>query len=276
MALYDPQQHSKHAFLYGGHDPGVCCKNHSGLTLWLLGYPDRAVEHNKNALRLARKLSHSFSIATAHHHAGWIYCYRRDYREAAKHARALMELARENRFSLLSANASIVLGRVMVEEGRPEEGLAEIQEALNAIGETGLKSRVGVMGLFLLAEAYRRERQTEKGLAALAKALAIIGPDSDNFINAELARLKGEFLLGQAIPAHGDAEACFRRAIEISRRQNAKSLELRAVTSLSRLLRQQAKTDEAREMLAEIYGWFTEGFDTADLKEAKALLEELS
>jgi predicted ATPase len=187
-----------------------------------------------------------------------------------------MELARENRFSLLSANASIVLGRVMVEEGRPEEGLAEIQRALDAVGETGLKSRVGVVGLSLLAEAYEIEQQTEKGLAALAKAWAIIGTDSDHFIKAELIRLRGEFLLGQAIPACGDAEACFRRAIEISRLQGGKSLELRAVTSLSRLLHRQGKDSEARQMLAELYSWFTEGFETADLKEAKASLDELS
>ena len=126
--------------------------------------------------------------------------------------------------------------------------------------------------LSLLAEAYGKERQTEKGLELVAEGLAV----GRNIREPELLRLKGELLLSQAIPTGEHAETCFRQAIEVARGQAAKSLELRAVMSLSRLWQQQGKTEEARKMLADVYGWFTEGFDTADLKEAKALLEELS
>jgi len=128
----------------------------------------------------------------------------------------------------------------------------------------------------LLAEAHVKAGQTEKGLNTVAETLARIHKTGMNCYEAELHRLKGELLLRQAVPADVDAETCFRHAINMSRQQGAKSLELRAVMSLSRLWQHQGKKEKAQQMLAEIYGWFTEGFDTADLKEAKALLEELS
>src|SRR5262249_31679439 len=116
--------------------------------------------------------------------------------------------------------------------------------------------------------------QTDDALALVAEALAAVERSGERDSEAEIYRVKGELLLESK--RSSEAETCFRHAIDIARRQSAKSLELRAVTSLSRLLREQGKKDEARRMLAEIYGWFTEGFDTADLKDAKALLEELS
>ena len=132
----------------------------------------------------------------------------------------------------------------------------------------------------MLAEAYGKVGQTEEGLSLMAEALALVDKTGERYPEAELYRLKGELTLQSTVPGpkskvEEEAEACFLKALEIARKQQAKSLELRAVMSLSRLWQQQGKREEARQMLAEIYGWFTEGFDTKDLREAKALLEEL-
>ena len=128
----------------------------------------------------------------------------------------------------------------------------------------------------LLAEAHRKERQIKEGLKVVIEELERTDIIGERYYEAELHRMKGELLLTQAAPDEEQAESCFRKAIEIARRQQSKSLELRAVMSLSRLWQKQGKKTEARQLLAEIYRWFTEGFDTADLKTAKALLEELA
>ncbi len=148
--------------------------------------------------------------------------------------------------------------------------MAQLDEALTAIKGTSRRAAVFIHSL--LAKACEKERQTDRGLEVVGEGLAMGG----NIYEPELLRLKGELLLGQAVPAVQDAEACYQKAIDLSRRQSAKSSELRAAMSLSRLWQKQGKKQEARLMLGEIFGWFTEGFDTADLKEAKALLEELS
>jgi predicted ATPase len=188
---------------------------------------------------------------------------------------------------------TVLQGWARAEQGQSEEGITQIRQGLatcQAIGVGTLQS----YHLVLLAEAYGKAGQTEAGLAALAEALAVVDKSGERFYEAELYRLKGQLTLQKfqvsgsrfqvtspqpLIPnphAEAEAEACFHKAIEVARRQQAKSLELRAVMSLSRLWQQQGKKEEARRMLAEIYGWFTEGFDTKDLQEAKALLEEFS
>jgi predicted ATPase len=130
--------------------------------------------------------------------------------------------------------------------------------------------------LALLAEAYGKAGQAEEGLSVLVEALTAVHKTRERQHEAELYRLKGELLLKQDVPAEQEAESCLRQAVDVARQQQAKSLELRAAMSLSRLWQQQGKRGEARELLAPIYGWFTEGFDTADLQEAKTLLEELA
>jgi predicted ATPase len=169
----------------------------------------------------------------------------------------------------------------LAEWGQAEEGLAQIRQGLatcQAIG-AGLNQSYH---LALLAEAYGKAGQTEDGLATLAEALTVVDKTEERFYEAELYRLKGELTLAQssvqslASSVQKEAEECFWKAIEIARKQQAKSLELRAVMSLARLWQQQGKKDNARQMLAEIYGWFTEGFDTKDLQEAKVLLQQLA
>jgi class 3 adenylate cyclase/predicted ATPase len=273
LALYNPQRHRSHAFLYGGHDPGVCCRAHFAETLWMLGYPDQALKNAKDAVRLARELAHSLSITIALNWAALTHYHRREYEETAKHAKAMVELATEQEFPLFFAHGLAFLASSMVEEGHGEKGLAELEMALAAMRVTGAtRARTVAFTLCLLAEVCARERQTEKGLETIAEGLAMEG----NIYEPELLRIKGELLLGQDVPVNRDAEACFQEAIDLARSHSAKSLELRAAMSLCRLWQKRGKKEEARRMLAEIYGWFTEGFDTADLKAAKALLDELS
>ncbi len=185
-------------------------------------------------------------------------------------------------------------GWALAEQGQGEEGIVQIRQGLSAWQATGAELARPYI-LALLAEAYGKGGQAEEGLSVLAEALAVVDKTGERCHEAELYRIKGELTRQKfqvsgskfqvppspqpLIPspqAEAEAEACFHTAIEIARRQQAKSLELRAVMSLSRLWQQQGKKEEARQMLSEIYSWFTEGFDTADLQEAKALLEELT
>ena len=159
-------------------------------------------------------------------------------------------------------------------QGQGEEGIAQIHQGLAAWGATGAKV-FRPYGLTLLAEAYAKVGQREAGLIRLAEALAVVDDTGERRWEVELHRLKGELLLAHSAAHDAEAEACFRQALDTARRQQAKSWELRAAMSLSRLWQRQGKRTEAHELLASIYDWFTEGFDTADLQEAKALLEEL-
>jgi predicted ATPase len=177
--------------------------------------------------------------------------------------------------------AAVIHGSALAETGQAQEGLTQIRQGIADWRAFGHELEVPHF-LGLLAEAHGRANEPEEGLEVLTEALTIVERSGERFWEAELQRVYGELSLRVAAPATRgssvlvSAEESFQKAIEIARRQNAKSLELRAVTSLSRLLQKQGKRDKARQILAEIYGWFTEGFDTADLKDAKALLEELS
>jgi predicted ATPase len=274
IALYDPQQHRTHAFLYGGHDPGVCCRCHSAWCLWMLGYPDQALRRSQEALTLARELCYPTSLAHARFHIGIFHQFRRDGSETLELAEALYELAVEQGLPTYLAGGSVLRGWALAEQGQAEEGLAPIRQGVAALGTSDHYWRIYCLAL--LAQVYVKGGKVPEGLAVLAEALRAVEDRELRFYEPEMHRLQGEFLLACAPNNPADAESCFHQAITLSRRQGAKSWELRAVTSLSRLYHQQGKKEEARQMLAEIYGWFTEGFDTVDLREAKALLEEVS
>jgi TOMM system kinase/cyclase fusion protein len=273
-ALYDPQQHRAHAILYG-QDPGVVCLSFATRTLWLLGYPDQALQLSQEALTLARELSHPFSLAFALFFAAWTHQYRGEQQLALERTEALLALSTEQGFVQRLAQGRILQAAVLVEQGRGAEGIAQIRQSLATYGATGADLGRPAY-LALLAEAYGRARQADEGLTVLAEALTAVQETGIRFHEAELYRLEGELLLRQAIPAEQQVETCFHQALAVARRQQAKSLELRAAMSLARLWQQQGQRAEAYELLAPIYGWFTEGFDTADLQEAKALLKELS
>ena len=216
---------------------------------------------------------------------------RREVPVAGERAEAAVTLSIEQGFPVWSAFGTILRGWALAEQGQGEEGIAQIRQGLADYRATGTGA-FWPYWLALLAEQCGKTGQTEAGLSVLAEAMALASKNSQRHCEAELYRLKGELTL-QKVQVSGskcqindlqsafhnlqsEAEKCFWKAIEIARRQQAKSWELRAVISLSRLWQHQGKKEEARQLLAEIYGWFTEGFDTADLQEAKALLEELA
>jgi predicted ATPase len=254
-----------------GHDTGVNCLSCMALTLWTLGYPDRALKKGDEAVALAQALSHPLSLAFAEGLVGYLRQYRREARAAQETAESLIALSVEHGFTHWLAQATFTRGWAIAKQGHGEEGIAQIQEGLAAFRAIGN----GALLLCLLAEACMETGRLDDGLSALTEALAAAGEHEIRHYEPEMHRLKGELLLRRDRSKAAEAQSCFQRAIEIARKQSAKSLELRATMSLVRLLDSQGRRDEARAMLAEIYGWFTEGFDTADLKDAKALLEEL-
>jgi predicted ATPase len=274
MALYDPQQHRSLAFLYG-HDPGVCCRSVAALALWLLGYPDQALRQHHAAHIMAQELAHPPSLAFTRMLAAIACQLRREAHAAHGQAEALISLATEQGFALFLAIGGILRGGTLTALGQRGEQIGQIRQDLAAVRETGTALWEPYF-LALLAEAYEQEGQVEAGLATLAEALAAAHATGERWGEAELYRLRGGLLLRQTGTQQEDAETWLRRALDVARRQEAKALELRAAMSLSRLWQQQGKRNEARELLASIYGWFTEGFDTADLQEAKALLAALS
>jgi predicted ATPase len=274
ISLYDIDKHRSHAFLYGGHDPGVCCRIHIAVCRWFLGYPDQAVETAHSATNLARELSHPFSQVLAFIFSAFLHHYRRDPGSTRECAEAAIALCAEQGVAPhYAAVGSILRGWSVAAEGQ-QEGLAEIHRGVADWRDSGAKLRLSYL-LGVMAEAYGRTEQPDKGLNALAEALALVEASGERKWEPELYRLKGELLLSGSADDQGEAEDCFNRAVEVARHLSAKSLELRAATSLARQWRDQGKPEEAHGLLAPIYGWFTEGFDTADLKEAKVLLDEL-
>ena len=280
LAFYDPQHHRAYGFVF---DPGVdslCTLAH---VLHLLGYPDQALRHSQEALTLARELAHPFSLSAALRAAASVH-HRRGERPVAQALQAEgLALAREQGFAQEAVQGTLLQGWGLVTQGRHAEGMAQMRQGLDAVRVTGAESDRLWM-LSLLAAACRHAGQVDEGLGVVAEALTLVHHMGPHVNASGLYRLKGDLLLlgsDRPFPAGGqrrasEAESCFRQALDVARRQEAKSLELRAAMSLARLRQQQGKRDAARALLAPIYGWFTEGFDTADLQETKALLEELS
>jgi class 3 adenylate cyclase/predicted ATPase len=275
IALYHPQQHRSHAVLYGGHDPGVCCLSQGACVLWFLGYPDRALQRMHEALTLGQELAHPHSLAIALHFAAELHQLRREGQAAQERAEMEIALSGEQGSAQWLARGTILRGWALAWQGQGAEGLAQMCQGLSAFRATGAEGRRTCF-LALLAEGYRGTGEVQEGLRVLAEALAAAHNRGEHYCEAELHRLTGELLLLQSADQHAEAEACFHQALAIARRQQAKSWELRAAMSLSRLWQQHGKQAEARALLAPIYGWFTEGFETADLQEAKALLDALA
>jgi predicted ATPase len=290
IALYDPHQHRSHAFLYG-HDPRVCCLCTEAHALWLLGYPDQALKSLQDALTFAQELAHTFSLGLALTYAAGLHQLRREVQATHRRAASLIELSREQGFPIWLPLGTAAQGWVLAEQGHVEEGIAKLRQGIDAYRAT--QAEMGQPGrLCQLAVAYGKAGQVKEGLTVLTEAWEVISRTGECIGEAELYRLKGTLTLqksevrspGSEVttgPAssvqnpEAEAEECFLRAIDIAQRQQAKSWELRASTSLARLWQQQGKRAEAHKLLSDVYTWFTEGFDTKDLQEAKALLTAL-
>jgi class 3 adenylate cyclase/predicted ATPase len=283
IALYNPQQPRNWA------DNGVACIAQVAWVLWVLGYLDQALVRSREALTLAQELSHPFSLGLALYFAAKLHQYRREVQATQARAEAAITLSSERGFPSWLANGMVLRGWALAAQGQRAEGIAQLRQGLAARRATG-EELAQPYFLALLAEACQHAGQTEEGLTVLAEALALVDRTAEHWWEAELYRLKGELLLqsgGQSRESgvltldtglqtlDAEAEACFRQALDIARHQQARSLELRAAMSLSRLWQRQGKRAAARQLLAEVYGWFTEGFDTADLQEARALLDAL-
>ena len=217
----------------------------------------------------------NFSLAHALYHAASLHQLRREVSQTRERAEAAMALARDQGFPSWLLYSTIVHGWALSAQGQHAQALTQIPQVLTALQATGQRQALPYC-LAQLAEAYGRGGDDAAGLQRLAEALAVVDDTEARWWEAELYRLKGELLLQHAIGSSDEAEACFHEALDIARRQQAKALELRTAMSLARLWQRQGKRAAAHALLAPIYGWFTEGFDTADLQEAKALLEELS
>jgi predicted ATPase len=299
VALYEPQHHTAMAFRIG-YDPGVYARAMEGWVLWLLGYPEQAFRRSQDALTRARAQSHPFTLALTLATVAVLHQLRQEADATLEHVRVSLGLSSEHGFPYLGAIGTVRHGWALARLGRVEEGIARMRQGLAAVRATGTELSQPYH-LALLAEAYGRGGQIEAGLCALEEALAAADQHAERLYEAELQRLKGELLLRKSVAAgfmpaptaiqngpassvgaagqsslQMQAQACFQTALDVARRQQAKWWELRAAMSLSRLWQEQGKRAQARELLAPVYGWFTEGFDTADLQEAKALLDELS
>jgi len=274
IALYEPQQHHAVTFRYG-EDAGVVCHSFAAWALWSLGYPDQALARSQEAVTLAQEGVHPFSLGFALFFAAMLHLFRREVRVTQQCAAALLRLAQEQGFQYWTAGGAIYHGSALAHQGQAQKGIAQIAQGLTAWRASGAELGRPTI-LTFLAEAYGTIGQPEVGLTVLAEALVHVEHTGERYYEAGIHRLKGELLLQQNSGNQAEAETCFQHALAIARNQQAKSIELRTATSLARLWQQQGKRTEAQELLAPIYGWFTEGFDTADLIEAKALLDALA
>jgi predicted ATPase len=273
IAHYTPNQRRTPAFRIG-QDLGVACQAHAAWSLWLLGYPDQALARLHDALTLAHELAHPYSLAFAWCWAVIVSQFRRDVSAVHEQAEAAVALATEQGFALWAAMGTSVRGWALAMQGQGEAGMAQVRQGVAAWRTTGATLHVPFL-CTLLAEVCDHLGHPEEGLQALTEAHTLVEQHEERYWEAEIHRLRGVLLLRQTGTPQAEAETWLQRALDVARRQEAKSLELRAAMSLSRLWQRQGKQDEVRALLAPVYGWFTEGFETADLQEAKALLEEL-
>jgi class 3 adenylate cyclase/predicted ATPase len=275
LALYSPERDHSQLSRYGGHDPGVCAYSHASINLWLLGNPEQSIAMSREGLSLAGMLKDHFSTARANAATALIHQFRRDAPAVAEYARITARISEEHGFPYWSSYANFLLGWALCgEKGRAEEGIALMRQSLARYLGTGAGTHHGHF-LSLLAERLAKEGRTDEGLALLAEAGTLLN-NGERFCEAELYQLNAELLMTRSRRNEAEAEEKLRAAIAVSWEQGAKSWELRATISLARLHDRQGNRDEARTMLAGIYNWFTEGFDTADLRDAKALLDQLN
>ena len=270
--LYDPEKHASHRFVYGGHDPGVCAGYIGAQAEWLLGYPEKALASITESLALSERIAHPFTLSLALSISSVVYLNRREPERALRQLEAAELLAAEQRLSLI-VETGMLRGAALAEQGAVDEAIARIREGVTKWTRLG-RTFLLPYGLAFLAQGLVRHGDQAAALAALREGLALADVTGEHYWDAELHRLTGIVLLAENKLDEGGAS--LQHAIHIAQAQQAKSLELRATASLARLWRDQGKVQQARELLAPVYGWFTEGFDTRDLKEAKALLGELT
>ena len=275
IELYDVGKHSHHAFIYGGHDPGVCCRGVAAESLWYIGYPDQALQSADDAVRLARQLDHPFSELQALLSQAPVHFQRCDIEATRRDAEAGTRLCADHDIAPhYAADFRAFGGWAVARAGEINEGIGQISQGIETYRTSGSARRM--LHLFALSgDACLHAGRSDEGLAAVAEGLAYAEESGERIGVPELLCLKGQLLRSGSARDAGGAQSCFERAIEVARGLDAKMLELRAATSLARMWAERGERQQAHDLLAPIYGWFTEGFETADLKDAKALLDEL-
>ncbi len=271
IARYERESHHHLTYVYSGHDPGVCCRAFSGLILWQQGYPERAVARCRESLALAEKLSHPLTLALAYWGQSYLYLFRQEPQVAAEWATREIDVCSEYLLPLLLSQGIFQLGWALAEKGEVAEGIAKMEDGLERIRGTG--SEMGMpYFVALLGEAHARQGDIERGQRLIEDAVAKAERTGAHFGYSEMLRMKGELSMGAAPHDFGEAETCFSTAIEIARGQQARLPELRAAVGLANLRKLQGRLDEGRTLVKSLYGWFSEGHDTADLRNAEAIL----
>jgi predicted ATPase len=274
LTLYNPEDRRARAPLLGA-DTEVYGRAYMGRVLWVLGYPDEALKRCDEALTLARELSHPFGLAIALHFSCFTHHRRQEPQAARQRAEELLALSNEHGLQFWITSGDLIRGWALTHEGQGDEGIVQARKGVDGLRLKGGADLGLAYYLIILAETYMKAGRTEDGLPLMAEASEVINKTGQWVYESYLLRTKGELLRALSGNNYVEAEGCFRKATEFAHRQSARSHELQAATSLSRLWQEQGKKEEARQLLADVYDWFTEGFDTCDLKEAKALLDEL-
>ena len=275
LALDRREYHEAYLSFYN-EDGGLSVRREHSYCLWMLGYPDRAMALAYETVSLAEQTSHPFSLGAAHLMTAGNLARRREWQASERECMKVLTIAEEYALGDMAKHASVLNAAMLAFQEPTEEALLRAKQAIDSMTARGLRA-LKTASLATMGRLLWMTGRCAEGLAVIAEALALVEDTGERYSEAELWRVKGELLLkASASNTPAEAESCYRKAIEIARRQRAKAWELRAATSLARLWQRQGNHEAARPMLAEIYGWFSEGFDTADLKDAKALLDELS
>jgi adenylate cyclase len=274
LALDRREYHEAYLAVYN-EDGGTSTRREHSYCLFILGYPERALALAQETILRAEQIDHPFSLGAAHATAGSVLSFIRDWESSKKEFKKVFALATEYALGHMLKHSTANNALILAYEERTEEALERAKQAIESMTAQGVL--VGsTRYLARLAEAFWIAGRCAEGLAVIADAMALVERTGERLCEADIWRIKGELLLKSAESnSPAAAETCYHRAIEIARQQSAKSWELRASRSLARLWQQQGKQTEARHMLAEVYSWFTEGFEMADLKDAKTLLDGL-
>ena len=275
ISCYERERDHHLTYTYSGHDPGMCARAFGSLSLGQLGYTERALARCRDGLALAEVLAHPFTVGIALWAAGILHQLRREPDAMREVGERMFRYGSEKGLRMIVPFGKFFRGDAMAQHGEFVEGIAQMREGIKELRSMG--TLFSLLSLFAsLADACARCGNVDEGLVAIEQGLAMMHRGGEHFSLPEIHRIKGNLLLAKSGDNRDATEAAFGEALSVARAQHARCLELRAAMSLARLWRSQGKPQQARELLAPVYGWFTEGFDTLDLKEAKALLEELA
>jgi predicted ATPase len=275
ISRYERERDHYLTYTYSGHDPGMCARAFGSLALGRLGYTEQSIAWCRDGLALAEQLAHPFTVGLALWAAAILHQLRREPDAMREVGERIFSYGSERGLRMIVPFGKFLRGDAMAQHGEFADGIAQMREAIKELRSMG--TLFSLPSLFAsVADACARSGNIDDGLAVVEEGLGMMRTGGEHFNLPEIHRIKGKLLLAGSVNDTDAAETAFAEAFSIARAQQAKLLELRAAMSLARLWRSQGKMPQARELLAPVHGWFSEGFDTRDLKEAKALLEELA